>query len=320
MAVISCKRARTSPTLKTDKQGRATLTVVWNVETSDPTDGPISVLNGARNIDGGDNDPVPPRGSGYAWPGETFGGVLLLEYDVQRRHDDRNRNLWTITATYSVPDPGQSPNEDRGDATTIPIKYRLEHVSFTEVVEEDKDGQPIVNAAEQEFDEPLEQEQSRLVLVAEKIFLSAQPPAQLAIDALLSIVALNRTFKHTVNDATFLGAGPREWFCHTIPASDMTIDGNGIAYRTATIRLELNPKKWDRKVLNRGFKHYKTAADKTLLQATTTMVQQDGTEIKVPTNEPVLLAADGTRLPDGQLGNFITFRVRRETDFDQLGI
>jgi hypothetical protein len=113
---------------------------------------------------------------------------------------------------------------------------------------------------------------------------------------------------------------PRTILCHTISSGEQQTAPNGATFYRATFRLERNVKTWDRKVLNRGFKHFKTANDKTLVVATVEMTDENGVVKKVPTNEPVLLAADGTRLPDGQVGNFLSFRVKGEADFNTLGV
>jgi hypothetical protein len=304
VTVISCKRSRESPSLQIDKSGSGIITVQWVAESNDGTDGVKQILAGAQAIAAqGDNVPVPAHGAPYQWPEESDGSIFLLEISVQRRHD-ASRILWTIEGKYSARDPGDPPGEENPNPIERPVKYRLEHVTYSEVVDEDRAGNPIVNAAGQEFDEPLEDEKARPVLVVEKNYA-----------ALSQIIALNAAFSGRVNSDTFLGQPPRTWFCHTIPSSDLLTAPNGTTYYTATFRLEYNHRTWDRKILNRGFKHFLSAQDKTLVQATSVSVAEDGTKTKVFTNEPVLLADDGTRLPDGQLGKFVTVRVKPERAF-----
>jgi hypothetical protein len=107
----------------------------------------------------------------------------------------------------------------------------------------------------------------------------------------------------------------RRWLCHTIGCSDLQTAPNGQLYYVGTFRLELHNRTWERRILNRGFKHYASATDHTLIQATSKMIFENGSEQEVPTNEPILLAANGTRLPDGQPGEFLTFHTRKELAF-----
>lgn len=292
MSVIRCALAEEPPRLSEDKRFRSTIPVMWNVETDDPTDGPIAVKAGAEVTS---PDPLPPLWTTYSYHGESDTSIFLKRREVQPRHGAQGRTMWRVIGHYEPLEPQEQPDDSNPDPFLRPVKYRLEHVTYTEVVDVDKDDKPIVNSAGQEFDEPLEQEKSRMVLVADQI-----------VPDLQTIINHNLTWAGKVNSTPYRGGGPRMWFVHTIGSSDL-LSESGVDYYVATWRLELNFDTWDRKVLNRGFKHYDNAADKKLVIAK----DKDG----LPVNEPILLATDGTRLGDGIDGNFLSFRVKDEVSF-----
>lgn len=296
MTVIRCRRA-SLPTLNLDKRARGTYEAVWHVQTDDPMDGPVTVLTEAQAL--ASSERVPALWSTYAFHDEQDIASFLRSFRVEPREDPHNsKTLWRVIAHYEPLEPQEQEGDGDTDPLQRPVRYRLEHTSYTRVVEQDNEGNAIVNACEQEFDEPIEDEQSRIILVAEKNFASLQ-----------EIINLNLTYAGKVNNDSYRGAGERMWYCHTIGCSDLQTEGN-VSFYTATFRLELNFETWDRKVLNRGFKHYDDSNK--LVQATDTA--------GIPCNEPILLDEDGTRLADGATGNFITFKVKKEVAFSGLGV
>jgi len=218
------------------------------------------------------------------------------------KQDKQKRDHWECVCEFGQLPPGTYPNQPDNPLNRQPI-YWIEHVTYTEDVEKDRDGKPVVNSANQQFNEPVERDVSRMVLTVEKNFSSVQ-----------AIINLNRAHALTVNAGNFYGAGSGECLCRPIQCSRRQVE-EGVQFWTATFRIEFNPDTWTKTVLNCGFKHYDNENDKNLVQAT----DING----IPVCEPVLLKNNGTREDDGVEANnthMLDFELYKSSNFNLLGI
>jgi len=286
--------------MTTDHRGRSTYAMRWIVDTDDALMPAPLVATGAQSIVSGFTNPLPARWSTYSHQGSTDIFAYLkgnLNLYKPFPHDKPTR--WFVDGTYEPLDPGQE--EEAGDTNPLsrPVVYRLESEPYSRIVTVDKDGNPINNAANQEFTEPPEEEGFRDVLVATK-----------NVANLTAITNLNNTYRYSVNSGTFYGAGALHAKIDTIESSELLTEGN-ISYYQAIIRVVFRHEPWDLKVLNQGFM---------VVDPLFTDIVRAKDEDGNPTPEPVLLDATGKMLTGGGVGNYRTFRVRREVDYTNLGI
>lgn len=298
MSVVSCQLMLNSRSGSSDEKFQRSYTVKWLVTTNNKLDGPQVVIDG---VGGATPDAVPGKYATYAIGTDVDANAYQLSLGVEPYHAGTEFQ-WVVTAEYGQPPKGEDPGERTENPLDRPVRYSIDWVAFTKPLTKDKDGNPIANAAKQSFDPPPEQEDLRPVLVAKKNFAT-----------LAEVISLMVTYKNAVNTDEFYGAGEREAKVESITTGDQ-IHENGYAYYEATIRVMFNEagEKFDRSFVNQGYKHYVSASDKTLI------VARDAKQ--VPMNEPVLLAEDGSRLPDDTDGNSLEFRTFNEVAFSGLGI
>lgn len=299
MSVTSCHLLELSA--DEDDKGVRRYKGVYRAVTNSRTDGPASVLLGSQSAS---PNPIPRRWAVYNVTGELDIGSYCRKRSVSLESASASRKVWSISCEWDTPEPGQEPDRDE-DPLARPTQYRVESETFTVLVDEDKDNAPIVNAAGKKFDEPIEEESTRLVLVAQR-----------NLSSLDQIIAQMVTYQGRVNSATYRGEAARRWLCRSIVASDIQ-EQNSVQFYSVTYRLALreNGLKWNKRILNQGFAHYDQPAsdpNRKVIDAT------DDHQQKV--SEPILLAADGTRLADGVVGNFLEFEIRPEANFQNLGI
>lgn len=206
-----------------------------------------------------------------------------------------NRLVWRVAGEY---EQGSTPSWP-GNPLEAPSQVAWGSATYTEPAVEDIDGNAIVNSAWQSFDPPLTIE--RRALVATIVYNSEDfNPAQAA------------EFQGTVNAAaTTIGnfnVGPREAKIIEIGATKQYY--KDIEYWQVTIKIEINPETWDRKVLDQGL--YELDGDLKLLQ----MYSDDGEKA----TEPLLLNGGGFKLPPGEPPEFITYKTFREKDFSVLNL
>ena len=135
--------------------------------------------------------------------------------------------------------------------------------------------------------------------------------AQRPMATLQEVIDLNLIHAMTTNSDTFYTAAADTCLCRPIQSGPMQTV-NDVEFYMATFRIEFNENTWDRSIVNRGLKHYRSAADKTLIDAK----DEDGNLMA----EPVLLATDGSRLGDNVVGNTLDFSIKSQTAFSGLGI
>lgn len=298
MAVTNVKIPREQDfAAEVDLTGRATYQLRYVVDSDDPEESPIAVYVGGVAFAGAVQ--LPERGDSYAFNGDTDGSSYAQRFRIYRPQPNDLATRWFVDVTFMSLMPGTTSGDADSNPLARPTKYWIEDEPYNVLVTEDKDGVPIVNSAGQEFTEPPEEEDYHMILVAEKNFAT-----------LAEIIALNQTYARGVNTDTFYGATARKCLCMPIKCSPPK-EENDVTFYTATFQIKISDKQWDLKIVDQGYMHKKGTGDE-LYRA----LDEDGE----PTAEPVLLDTDGTRLAAGTVGQFLTFRRRREVAFSGLGI
>lgn len=265
-------------------QGEAGVTLKYKVKTDAPLRGlddynatlALSFLAGPS--------PVPTR---FAYIGN---GAYVLRHQIAPQGDQSMTNF-IITVTGGQLPAGTSPEFGTPEQIDNPLKRKVvfwaERMSETEFVEQDVDGEPIVNSAGQPFDEPYQRERWLPVLVAQKNYAT-----------LSAIETLNRTNENAINSTVFRGHAAKTVLFTGIETGPPTFE-NGVTFYVGQMRFIIRKDTWPIKIVNRGYKHFTDEPDpndRVLVNAT----DENGQHV----SEPVLLTADGRRLPEGEVGNF----------------
>ncbi|MEM8864006.1 MAG: hypothetical protein AAGF31_00480 [Planctomycetota bacterium] len=326
MSVIRCELLDEGRTVTQDERGRYSYGAVYRITTDDKDDDAITAEIGAYTAG---PDPLPEHMSTYALGGST--DVSAFRQSLQgTQGNGAYRKHWDFAVGWMPLPPGKSPLETQTSFQSPllrPERHWVEFQTITETIETDRDNNPIVNSAGQPFDESAVEDNEYEVLIWEKNFATAG-----------ELRALNRTYRRTLNDATFAGYPAEHCKCLPILTQRPQFE-NGTTYYRATFRIVCADRPWRREFVNRGNKHFKDVTPegggdpvKTLTHARDPVLDDDGevTEYVIP-SEPVLLT-DGTETdspgagyrlsehyPDA-LGNALEFATRGLANFSLLPI
>lgn len=330
-----------------DSRNRGSYTATYRF-ICDPEDGymgPRTVANGclegtlpSTDSDGLDNDYLPNFGAAYDYETELGTGEAestSYAQDYRVRFNANNRYVGTIDVVFSpladgetlrdraaysgqvtppdLGDIGGDPYGDDGTATgptnsIAPedrgVSWYWDEEAYTAIVDKDKDGDPIVNAAGRSYDRPPTMEKTRGVLVAE-----------FKVRTLREVITLNRTYAGAVNSVAwtlFSGTGftnppARSVVCRYARSGRAAYEGSwGFYPMQMGFAFANDGETWDLELLNEGFGYLSGS----------TYIDTDSEGAKFV--EPFLLDTDGTKLGEGVTGNFLSYRVRPEVDFNNL--
>lgn len=241
-------------------------------------------------------------GATYAFRGEFDTHAFLNSVEVNPdtgKSDDYL--IWNMTLRYGPLNPTEWPE----DPTQQPPEIRGGFAQFEEVCQQDLDGKPILNTANDAFDPPVMRDRSRPTL---SISDNVMPDA---FDPLLAEV-----YADSVNDGAFIGADPG------------TVKVTSISYEYL-----FNPFigwYWHR---NFEFEYRKDTWKKVILDAGLYQLDPSDGITKIPilvngiaVQEPQLLNGKGIPLPNQaqssylNAANYLTFEVYKSKDFSALNL
>lgn len=340
MGIKSVRYSRVQPETTVDQNNLATYRVRYDIETDDPEYGPNSVVEDALAFGG--TTPLPDLWTAYKFRGDSSPFSFSRSYRVQQNPENLMR--WTVEVSYLPLQPGEKEDDKIQPPWDRPAKYSVDREVYSRILEQDIHGWQIVNTAGKMYDEPLEQEASRGVIVIQK-----------NVQTLDQVARYIANYSDAVNKGVWLVGGqggytayPRTALCRDVTSSEIMTEGDNEFYRvTFRIAIKSNPSKsnasrsettWDRAILERGYQ-YRGSGESGLAPGDAPPQGSVGWEVwgresaadrrerlalaakltRVPTGgEPVLLDEDGFRLPEGQVGIFTFWETRRQVDFNQL--
>jgi len=284
MAVVSVEEQWAEATAEGTREGR-TATRVYTVLCDDGTDGPV-VARAATGI---------PR-VGDAHPQDSWLKCSNI------RAVPVGPLLFKVYADYEVRfgDAGQGES---------PLDQAAEHEWFViesvEPIDEDADGNPIVNAVNEAFDPPIQRE-------------FADPAVRITRNEATFSASNSANYANKVNSDSItidgLNIGPGYAKMKSITGTSF-IYGSETYYRV-TYTIHLRAGGWQRRVLNQGYRYwtgeYLDDGSKQIVRAEDANGQ--------PLSHPVLLAADGKKLPDGGSPVWLSFDVYEEIAFGPLNL
>jgi len=273
----------------------------FKINTDDPDDGPVYILNNAAG-----NDDIPSKWDTFDVDGETDASAYALDFDLTK--NPQLNTQWFLDVTWRKPGPG----DDSGQNVANPINrtpvYWWEAEEELEVVTEARNVNafthltttrpagtlgPVVNAANREFATTWERPVSYGVLNMRRWYSS--------LDAVRSAISI---YANKLNDDAWQGAAARELYVRNILTGEPVQEFGGTYYQ-AVFRIAYKPGGWIKELVNQGHGYFDGSNNYI-------SVDDDGSTYV----EPVLLDTDGTRLADDATGNTVDYYYADETSFN----
>lgn len=293
MIITECNLA--SETITLGMPGEHAVTRVYNVKTDERTRAALV----AEKLFTATPDPVPRMLTHIAY------GAYVTNINVAPKQEG-NASFFTVTVTAGKPPDGQDPDNPTTPTGEVdPLKKKVvvyaELMTISELITRDRDGKPFVNSAGQEFDEPIVEEREIPVITWERNYATYE-----------EILEIQRDFERTHNDAEFLGYPAETAKFLSLTPQPPQYHGT-VKYFPAIGRIAVKSDGWIKWIVDQGAQYYdkpKSQAGAKLINA----MDQNGQLA----NGNVLLASDGTRLPNGQVGQGIGFYVLKNKDYAPL--
>lgn len=296
------------------------------------TDGALGHLDVANGATASAPHPLPTWGATYNYLSGTDLDNTSFAQNFAIESDPENQKYYYITVNYKPLDENRGDDDqfETNPLLRAPIVW-ADRETFTRIMEKcevapsGRTDKAIVNACGRQYDVPYEEEDSHGVLIVE-----------FNVATLSQVLAYQRFLRRAVNRDvwTFLGVQFPE---RTVAARDVAagppITEGSTTYFHMIFRFAIadgdtsqltvsGGLNWDVPILERGYQYF--------LKTGGQFEQLNGQKLYFPRPsappphnedlpEPVNLAADGTRLPDGQLGVFTNWRMKREVPFQLLG-
>lgn len=269
------------------QQGGQELDYVWRhqrrfvVHTSADTDDDYTVVTGGRSAS---PDALPALYAQH--PTNTLANCKSVK--ATRRGE--SRTVWDVVAEYDSTVGDGSGNPENPEL--IPPEIQWSTVSRERVVERDVAGDPVVNAAGDQFDEPVLADDNTLQLnITVQRFL-------------FDGAAIDQFFMNHTNENTFYG-GPPDTVKLSAVSAVAALSGTTLVWKI-TYEFHYKRETWAKKILNRGLRHKVGGAGEPVA------------------NSPLIvrnLKANGDLLPEGDpLEDPLEFIVYEAADFSTLGI
>jgi hypothetical protein len=309
MAVTSLVVSRENPpSSRSDERFRGVHQISYEAMTNS-TMAPAKVVNEAVA-----SFSLPTAWSGYNYGGHTEATSVLRSYDVRLKNAAASQYLWLITCEWGPLEDGEDNNQDETNPLNRSAQYAWEDEVYTKVVDKDRENKAILNSAKKPFDEPLEIEETRGVLVV-----------SINVADLGACIFYNRRFQNAVNRTTWnigsQSAPPRTVLCRSVSASRLQTE-NSYTYYSLEFRFAFKEDgdTWDEKILNRGLMkqivNLQPDGDPATADDFDWEVIKDNKGNVI--TEPVMLDENGMPLKKDAEPTYSTYRVRREVDFAGL--
>jgi len=275
--------------LDVDEEGHRTYRVVWPVVTTDRLDGPDIALTapglalpGASLAIGNTTDP-------WAFY-QRKGSAKLRKAETQRK-------LWDVTQIFSTLPLKRCSDDAIENPLLEPYNWRGGFKKTTKEATKDKDGNALLNSANQRFRGPAVQIPTSIPDVTLEMNV-----AWLDLDFLAEYV-------DSVNDSTWWNLAARKIKCSDFQW-EQRLYGTCFTYFHVLFGFELNDDTWDLSLLDEGDMVKIAGTDPAEFKRA-----KDANEELVH----VLLDGDGNALGAGEDEVYLTKRVLKEKDFSAVG-
>lgn len=318
-SVQTCTLDR-SVSASVDKLGLGTYKLRYIV-TTDGAMGPKALALGALSAS---PHALPAFWATYNYLSEQDYLSFAQEYEIER--DPDSLTLYYITVNYKPAERGEISGND-GNTSTVgepinaiatpsartPVLW-WDRETYTRKVEKAFDGEAIVNSCYSPYEDCHEEEETRGVLVVE-----------FNVTTIAAMIQLSSIYERATNSTSWNKFGQtypaRTVVCRQVSSLQPFTESVSTAYYRVSMRFafaDYDQSKgwdtWDATYIQNGSCYWKKSESGVYVD------DADGfhKRFPLPNGEPVLLKADGTRLPDGETPVTKRFRVKREVDFNSL--
>jgi hypothetical protein len=288
MGIISVDEIRGARQGSIDPQWHRSYRRAWRVITSDPyAIGPLGARLAIPVFFGQNYVLTNPLGAVVEYDNFAF----ATKIDAQIDPDCNDDTSWIVTVDYAAYDPTQFPE----NPLNHPIKISWGENRFDQTCIFDRNGNPVVNSAGDDFDPPIAIDDSRPTLRIVRNEATYDP-----------IYALN--WKDTLNADVFWGFAPLTVKLST-PLGELEYNPICGFYYVVTYQFEVNPNGWVKNILDRGMRQIVGGLKQKILD-------DKGDDI----SSPELLDGNGVKLTTRGTPVAISFEVYNEADFSLLGL
>lgn len=307
VSIISCNYDRTTPDLGTFKVEKGngqvgSYKVRYNIMMAGIS-GPLNVWTQAQ---GGSPDAAPAMWATYSFQGDTDTHSFCKSVSVER--DPKHNYRYYLTASYEPCEPGEIPDGGGSPIMSVanPVSrkpvYWWDRELSTRVEAVDQAGSTVRNAANNLYEELIETERAKGLLVIEW-----------NLSTMAELIDLSRKYDQAVNATTWSFKErlfpDRSVMVRSISGGTCKTEG-AYTYYPVAMRLAFADigKTWDVTKPEMGQTHY--VKDSTGAYVTTGTFRQ-----RVDAGSLVPLNSDGTRREDSAEPITSVWRIRREADF-----
>lgn len=306
-SVQSCTLNRYIAEAEADERNRGVYTLSYQIV----TDGAMGAKALANEALSSSPHPLPSLWSTYSYLGDTDSYSYARKYRIKQR--DKSGKLYDITVTFMPLEPGNNQNFADTNPLSRPPVVNWDREVYTDLVEKDINGNPILNKVNKRYDDPVEVERTRRVLVAE-----------------INVANMGYAFSHQLTYENAINSSNWDIFgnasvvvpqyaaiCRVVDAHAQITEG-GTTYFTELYRIAIKnsdekPATWQRSILEQGFQYWTKDAHGTYEE------DEDGNRALTDAGpEPILLDSDGTRLPDGGTAIFTNWTVNPTANFNAM--
>lgn len=233
-----------------------------------------------------------------AHPGNPFWKCRAVVLEDQRE----THRHWVAIADYSTAPLSNEEKQRESESNPInrPVRLSIDSVDYERYVTKDRDGNPLLNSAEDPYPPQAEEDDRTVVLV--EVDVSTWTTAWLFLRKKMNTNAV------TITDGVKSLAIPAETaFMKSLKISTLK-EENGHAFYTVSMAIHVreNADEWDLSLLDEGFN--------TLSGSTKTPIKLDG---EIPT-EAVLLDGSGGELAAGGTAAFNDFKMKKLASWSTL--
>lgn len=291
MAVVSVTRKFSGRRSRYDEGGGETIVEPWSV-LLDGSDEQSLAARIARRADG-----IPRVGQ------QAEFDPFMRAKSVEAVPVGGSPVLWDVLVTWGPPKGFSGSSSESEEPLISPFDERPQIQWGTERTEEpidqDANGNPLVNVVGESFDPPISRNFSDEVLSVTK--------NQAAFSSTQAV-----QFVDTVNADTFMGHAAGTGYMDEISAVE--IEEGGFIYYRVTYKMRFRKDGWRKRVLHRGFREWvESTPDGPVYKNFT---DEDGN----PVAEPLLLDETGGALPKYQPAQWLEFEVYSSSTWGDLNI
>lgn len=271
-----------------DEEGHREYPVDWLVQTGGPAYGPTWAL----------------AASGLPLPGASLsiGSTTDSWAFYQRKGSakflkrESRRDVWIVTTVFSTKPARRCQTDSIGNPLLEPAKWKGGTAKYTVESSVDKDGDPLLNSANQRFTGPIVQT------------VRTHATISLEMNVAWFDLAFLAGYVEAVNDATFWGLPARTLKCTDFDWTQ-ELYGTCSKYYQVAFGFEINPDTWDLSLLDEG--------DMVKI-AGTTPARFRRAKDEFEENVRVLLDGAGNALEAGDPEVYLPFRVKQEKNFSAV--